>query len=396
MDDAQVMAAVRAVEGWMIDCRRALHQVPELGFELTQTRAYVRDRLHELRIPHADCQGGLLGLIEGARPGPTLLLRADMDALPLEEPSGPFSSRHPGRMHACGHDAHTAILLGAAKVLGEHRDALCGNVKLLFQPAEETDGGAKPMVEAGCMTEPPVDWAFGLHVMPRLPVGVVETRAGTLNAATDSLTIRIHGKSGHGAYPEGGADAIVCAAQLISALQTLISRNVSPLSSAVLHIGMIEGGAAPNVMCDLVTLRGTLRTADGALRLALKQRIREAVQGVCQAMGCTADVAVEPGYCALVNQANEAGRVLKLAERLYGAQGALEAAAPSMGGEDFAYFIERTPGAFFHVGCADPAHMPAPPLHSRAFTLDERCLAVGATMEVALAMELIGTKRSDD
>ncbi len=394
MDDNQIKAAVQAVEGYMTETRRQLHQIPELGFELNETNALVCSKLDEMHIPYVTERNWVVALIEGANKGKTVALRADMDALPLEENAGPFASRHPGRMHACGHDMHTAILLGSAKVLIGHASELNGNVKLLFEPAEETVGGAQPMVDAGCLTNPYVDWAFGLHVAPHLPVGTVETRAGAMNAATDDLIIRVKGKSGHGAYPDSGMDAIVCAGQVIVALQTLISRNVSPLQSAVIHIGMIEGGVAPNVMSDLVTMRGTIRTTNPTLRAALKRRVREAVGGTCQAMGCTAEVEMIPDYPPLINHPDEAKKVLEIASRLFGSHSVIEAEAPSMGAEDFAAFIENTPGAFFHIGCANPSQMPAHPLHSRAFCPDERALAVGASMEVALVMDLIGRKEA--
>lgn len=290
-------------------------------------------------------------------------------------------------MHACGHDAHTAIALGAAKVLYGLRDELHGRVKLLFQPAEETEGGAAPMVAAGAMENPHVDRVYGLHVMPYLPVGTVETRPGTLNASTDEIRLTIRGKSGHGAYPEQGIDAIVCAAQVITALQSLVARNVSPLQSAVLTIGQISGGTAQNIICDEVTMRGTMRTANAALRAHMQQRVTEIAAGVAAAMGCTAEVNILPGYAALVNDEKEAARVKRVAARLFGADHAVEKAAPSMGGEDFSFFSDEAPGAFFHVGCVREEEVPAPPLHSRDFHLDESCIAVGMMMHVALVLD---------
>ena len=386
MNDQTIKNCVHDIEPWMIEVRRALHQIPELGFEEVQTQAYIMAQLDALGIPYTTDRTWIIGLIQGAREGETIALRADMDALPLTENPGPFSSRNPGRMHACGHDAHMAMVLGAARILNDHRDQLCGNVKLFFQPAEETVGGAKPMVEAGCLDNPKVSHVFGLHIMPKLPIGTVETKPGTLNASTDDVIINVRGKSGHGAYPDTGADAIVCAAQIISALQSIISRNISPINAAVIHIGQINGGVAPNVLCDSVTLRGTIRTANASLRSEVKRRVREVIGGICQAMGCTAAVDLIPDYSALINHEQDAQYVLDTAARLLGKHNALLSPTPSMGGEDFSYFIENTPGAFFHIGCADPSHMPAPALHSSAFTLDERCLCIGTAMHVALVM----------
>ena len=388
MDDRELRALVEAQKDWIIEKRRMLHRVPERGFAEFKTQKIVMDALDELGIPYITERTWVIGLIEGALPGEVVALRADMDALPIEEPEGcAFRSEHPGMMHACGHDAHTAILLGAAKVLAGMKDQLRGSVKLLFQPAEETDGGAEPMVKAGAMENPHVDRVYGLHAMPNLPLGTIETRAGTLNASTDTVKITVHGKAGHGAYPERSVDAIVGAAQVICALQTLVSRNLSPLSSAVLTLGVIEGGTAQNIICDKVSIRGTLRTANSEIRAMMKQRIEEVTHGVAQAMGCTADVEVISGYAALVNNAQEAGRVRRVAARLFGSENSVEKPEPSMGGEDFSFFSDEAPGAFFHVGCVRKEEMPAPPLHSKDFALDEQCLLVGALMHVALVLD---------
>ena len=388
MNDRELKALVEAQADWMIAKRRQLHRIPERGFAEFKTQKVICDTLDELGIPYQTERTWVIGMIEGKLPGGVVALRADIDALPIEEPEGcDFRSEHPGMMHACGHDMHAATLLGAAKVLMSIRDQLTGKVKLLFQPAEETEGGAEPMVAAGAMENPHVDRVYGLHVMPNLPVGTIETRVGTLNASTDSVRITIHGRAGHGAYPERSTDAIVCAAQVISALQTLVSRNLSPLSSAVLSIGQISGGTAQNIICDNVLMRGTLRTANSEIRAMMKRRIEEVSCGVAQAMGCSADVDIIPGYAALVNNEQEALRIRRVAGRLFGSENAVEKPEPSMGGEDFSFFSDCAPGAFFHVGCAAKEKMPAPPLHSKDFALDERCLTIGALMHVALVLD---------
>lgn len=388
MEDRELRALVEAQKDWMVDIRRRLHRIPERGFAEVKTQRVIMETLNALGIPYTTERTWVVGVIEGGLPGEVVALRADMDALPLEEPEGlPFRSEHPGMMHACGHDAHMTMVLGAAKVLMAMRDRLPGTVKLLFQPAEETDGGAEPMVQRGVMENPHVDRVYGLHVQPYLPVGVIETRAGTLNASTDDVELTILGRSSHGAYPESGADAIVCAAQVITSLQTLVSRNVSPLASAVLSLGMISGGTAGNIICDRVTLRGTLRTANGEIRAMMKRRIEEVASGVAAAMGCTAEVRITSGYAALVNDEAEAGRVMRVGARLLGERNVVRKAAPSMGGEDFSFFCESVPGAFFHLGCVKKEDMPAPLLHSRDFHLDEDCLTVGAMMHVALVLD---------
>lgn len=388
MNDQALKALVDAEKDWIINIRRKLHRIPEGGFAEFKTQKVIMDTLDELGIPYSTERTWVIALIEGAQPGETVGIRADMDALPLIEPEGcPFRSEHEGMMHACGHDAHVAMALGAAKVLNGLKENIHGKVKFLFQPAEETEGGAEPMVKAGAMENPHVDRVYGLHVMPHLPVGKVETRVGTLNASTDTVKLTIRGKAGHGAYPEQGTDAIVCAAQVISALQSIVARNVSPLQSAVLTLGMIEGGTAQNIICDEVRLRGTLRTANAALRAEMKQRIERITCGVAEAMNCTAEAEIIPGYAALVNDDNEAARIKRVAGRLFGAENVVEKPAPSMGGEDFSFFSDCAPGAFFHVGCVSPEWMPAPPLHSRDFRINEDCLTIGTLMHVALVLD---------
>lgn len=388
MNDQQLKQLVEAEKNWIIGMRRRLHRIPEVGFKEFKTQRLIMEALEEIGIPYTTERTWVIGLIEGQHPGETVAIRADMDALPLLEPEGcSFRSEHEGMMHACGHDAHVAMALGAAKILNSMRDQLYGNVKLLFQPAEETDGGADPMVQAGAMENPHVDRVYGLHVMPHLPVGKVETRAGTLNASTDTVKLTIRGKAGHGAYPEQGSDAIVCAAQVVTALQSIVARNVSPLQSAVLTIGVIEGGTAQNIICEEVRMRGTLRTANGELRARMKQRIDDIVRNVSAAMGCTADVEILSGYAALVNNDHEADRVKRVAGRLFGTENVVDKPAPSMGGEDFSFFSDCAPGAFFHIGCVDSSWMPAPPLHSREFQIDENCLTIGTLMHIALVLD---------
>ena len=388
MTDKELLDRVEAVYDWAVAIRRRIHENPELGEHEFETQKTICAALDEIGVEYTTESTWVIGLIRGAKPGPTVGFRADIDALPVTEPEGcPFRSKNEGVMHACGHDAHTAILLGAAKLLSGVRENLQGNVKLLFQPAEESVGGAERMVKAGAMENPHVDFVYGLHVMSRLPLGAVETRAGTLNASTDRVEITVRGVSGHGAYPESGADAIVCAAQMVTALQTLVSRNLSPLSSAVLSFGQIEGGRAANIICDNVKLIGTLRTASADIRAMMKRRVSEVARGVAQAMGCDAKVDIQSGYSALVNDAAEAARVRRVGARLFGEENMLEKAEPSMGGEDFSFFNDVAPGAFYHIGCALPEEMPAPALHSDRFHLDERCLKVGMAMHAALALE---------
>ncbi len=378
---------------WTVEKRRALHRVPEAGFAEQKTQRLICEALDELGIPYTTHETWTVALIEGAKPGKTIGLRADIDALPVQEPKGcPFRSEHEGWMHACGHDVHTAIQLGAARLLVGMRDRLSGNVKLLFQPAEETTGGALPMVQAGVLETPHVDACYGLHLQPYLPLGTVETRHGTLNAATDEIEIIVHGRGGHAAYPERSVDAIVCAAQIVTALQTLVSRNVSPLRSVVLTFGTIEGGRASNVICDRVRLFGTLRTVDAKLRAFAHKRIREIAQGVALSFDATAEVNVLEGYSALVNHERETDLVIDVATQLFGKTHVKLKQEPSMGGEDFSYFVEERPGAFYHIGCTAIDKLPAPALHSPHFVADERCIYQGVAMQTAIVLRELGAE----
>lgn len=374
----------RQIAPWMVEIRRALHRIPENGFQEFKTQALLMARLTEMGVPFETHRTWIVADINGGRPGPTVALRADMDALPVTEPQGcPFRSEHEGWMHACGHDMHMAVQLGTAKLLIEMKESLHGNVRLLFQPAEETVGGALPMVEAGVMEG--VDAVYGLHVQPYMNVGQIDTRPGCLNASTDEVNIVVHGIAAHAARPHQGVDAIVCAAQLIMALQTVVSRSTSPLQNAALSLGVIHGGDARNIVCDHVEIKGTLRTADPALRAQLKQRIREITDGVATTCGTTIDLEINTGYAALINTPAEAERVLRIGGQLLGESNATFREFPSMGGEDFSYFVEKVPGAFWHLGCASA--QPAPTLHSRNFVPDERCLPIGAAMQSALVLD---------
>ncbi len=383
----ELYARAQEIQDWAVGIRRALHRVPENGFEEYRTQDIIARALGEMGIPFTTERTWIVADLRGGHDGPTVALRADMDALPIGEPEGcPFRSEHPGWMHACGHDMHMTVQLAAARLLNAVRDDLRGNVRLLFQPAEETVGGALPMVEAGVLAG--VDAIYGLHVQPYMTVGQMDTRPGCLNGSTDEINLTVRGVSGHAARPHQGVDALVCAAQLICALQTLVSRTADPLKPAVLSLGRIQGGEARNVICDCVRVEGTLRTADPALRALLKKKIRQVCSGVAAAFGAEIEVEIIDGYCALMNTPAEAARALRLGAELLGPENALTREDPSMGGEDFGYFLEAVPGAFWHLGCS--ASLPAPSLHSKDFVPDERCLPIGVAMQCALVLDRMG------
>jgi amidohydrolase len=390
----ELLAAAREALPWMVEIRRDLHQHPELGLEEHRTASRVQALLDELGIEHRDgvAVTGVVGLIRGAAPGPVVALRADLDALPLQDGKehAPYRSRVPGRMHACGHDVHTAVLLGAARLLAARRSELSGTVKLLFQPAEETVGGARMMVEEGALDDPPVDAIFGLHADPTLPAGSVAVRYGQRNAASDDLRIVVHGRSSHGAVPSDGVDAIVVAAQVVSALQTVVSRNVDPRDSAVVTLGTIRGGTQANILAREVELVGTVRTLDPAVRRRVIERVRATAEGVATALGARAEVETRPSYDPVINHDPMVDLVRANAERLLGAGHVAVMPRPSMGVEDFGFFLTRAPGAFWSLGVRNEARGIVHPLHHELFDADEEALAVGAAMQVANVLTVLG------
>jgi len=323
-------------------------------------------------------------VIRGALPGNVAGLRADMDALPLTERSGEsFSSEVPGKMHACGHDAHTAMLLGAARILQAERANLHGTTVLLFQPAEEGPGGALPMIESGAMDDPRVDAVAMLHVDSRLETGTVGFIAGACNAAADEFGVTIEGRGGHGAAPHLSVDAIPCAAATVLALQNIAAREIDPLKTVVVTVGTIEGGYRNNIIADRVKLTGTFRSQDPAIRAGLEARARRIVEGVAAAYGARATLNVIYGYPVVVNDA-------ELAQTFRAYMDAnstipVESPPPTMGGEDFAYFAERAPGLLIRHGIRSEAAGSVHPGHSPEFRVDEAALAYGIETLVAFA-----------
>ncbi len=385
-----VLEELQAQKDWLIDIRRELHKHPELGLEEFQTANLIERELNALGIEYQRKETAIVGIIRGSSDGPTIALRGDIDALPITEETGlEFSSVHPGCMHACGHDGHTTIVLGAARWLQEHRSLLKGNVKLFFQPAEESDGGAETMMENGCMENPKVDYVFGLHVMPYLPVGQIEIKKGALNGCSTSLRITVRGKGGHGAYPESGIDGVLIASHVVVGLNTLVARYVSPLESAVITVGKIEGGTRANIIAGEVRMWATLRATSDSMRDILVDRARAVVQGISAAYGGEGQLDVSYGYAALVNHDEPVDSVTTVARKVLGDDSVVWKEKPSMGVEDFSFFIRKTPGAFYHLGCAIPEGENAP-LHSPRFILNEDCLPYGSAMQVGIVLQYMG------
>ncbi len=367
----------------MTALRRDIHREPELGFDTEKTAEKVLAALDglPLEIQTGVAKNGVVATLEGEGDGPTVGLRADMDALPIREETGlPFASEVNGLMHACGHDGHTSMLVGAAKALCGMRDRLNGAVRFVFQPAEEGGGGGKVMVEEGVADG--VSSIFALHLWPGLPFGTAATKAGPIMAAADAFEIKIKGSGGHGAMPHLTADAVAMAAQVVTALQTVVSREVDPIQPAVLTVGQIGAGTAFNIIPETARLAGTVRTIDDALRERMPGRVEEIAKGIARGMRGDAELDYRFSYPVTRNDAGAAKLALAVAAGLFGEERAVQLDNPSMGAEDFAFFLEELPGAYVWLGIGDVSG-----LHTPKFGFDEAILPQGAALLAALALE---------
>ncbi|HDY74999.1 MAG TPA: amidohydrolase [Candidatus Marinimicrobia bacterium] len=381
---------VEKISDEIISIRRDIHKHPEVGFEVYRTANLVADRLNELgfNVRTGIGKTGIVADLKGSK-GPTIALRADMDALPLQEiGDSDFKSLNDGIMHACGHDGHTAMLLGAAQVLADKKDEIKGTVRFLFQPAEEGEGGARYMIEDGCLEG--VDEVYGIHLWNYQKYGEVGVKKGPILAAADVFEIKIKGIGGHGAAPQGSVDAVVVSAHLITALQTIVSRNTNPLESTVVSIGMINGGYNFNVIADEVILNGTARAYTDDNRQLIKTRMKEIIDGIGQSFGAAIDFDYRDGYPPTINDAAAYEKLLVSAKKIVGDG----AGYPylSMGGEDFSYYAQKIPGCFFFVGSA-PENQPfrSVPHHCSHFDIDERALMVGTSIFVQLIEDQLMT-----
>jgi amidohydrolase len=380
--------------------RRDFHMHPELGFREIRTGGIVAKELEALGIEVTKGVGktGVVGLLEGANPGPTLLLRFDMDALPITEDTGAeYSSQNPGVMHACGHDGHTAIGLTVAKMLHAHRDELAGTIKFCFQPSEEGNngeeiGGAEMMLRDGVLDSPKVDMSLSLHLWNEKPLGWLGIAGGPVMAGADIFTIKITGKGGHGAIPQQTVDPVVAAAHIINALQTIVSRNVAPLETAVVSVTTINAGTAFNVIPQTAELTGTIRTFDIGVRQRVIERFGQIARGVGEAMGCQVDVDVKRMTPALINNDSIASTVQDAARRVLSASDLDTDGYITMGAEDMAFMQEKIPGCYFFVGSNDKARHLDYGHHHPRFDFDEEALIRASALMASAAMDVLKAK----
>ena len=379
---------VREHKELVIKTRRDLHRIPEVGYTEKKTSAYVADYLNRegLEVQTGVAQFGVVGLLNTGRPGPTLLIRADMDALPLQEETGlEFASTHDGVMHACGHDAHMAMGLAAATVLNKIKDQISGTVKFVFQPAEEGPGGAEPMIKEGVMENPKVDYALGCHVWPEIPEGTIGVRSGPFLAAMDRYDLKIIGKGGHGAMPHLCVDALEVGTQVVSALQRISSRHINPLEPVVVTVGSFHAGTAFNIIPDEAVLSGTTRTFNLDIWHSWGERLEKVIRGVCESMGADFEFKFSKGYPPTINDDAMADLVRRCAAEVVGPDNVIEP-AKTMGGEDMSFFLQQSKGCFYALGAGRNG---GPPVHNSKFTFNEDILVFGMETHCRFALELL-------
>ncbi len=373
----------------LVAWRRDFHRYPEVGLALNRTAEKVAHALREMgyMVQEGIATTGVVGLLENGS-GPTVMVRADMDALPIQEETGlPFASQNPGTMHACGHDAHTAMGLGVAELMMRTRDTWRGTLKLVFQPGEEGLNGAAIMVDEGVLENPRPDYVLVLHVWSDLSTGTVSATAGPVMAGADSWQAVITGKGGHAAHPEETVDSIVTAAMVVTALQTIVSRNVGAQETAVVTVSMLQGGEAFNILPDQVLLKGTVRTYDPTVRKTILQRMHQIIEGTAQMMGAKAEVTVEELGPALVNDPATTEIIQQAIRGTLGAD-ALNIGLRTMASEDAAYFLREIPGCYFFVGCT-PEDQPPTPHHNPHFMINETALPIGVSVMMAALRKLM-------
>jgi hippurate hydrolase len=390
---SELISSARRLLPELVALRRRLHGHPEVGLELPWTQSAIASELRALGLePRLGGKlSSIVAVIDGGLPGPTVLLRADMDGLPLSEDTGlPFASELPERMHACGHDTHMTMLMGGIRLLLERRADLRGRVLCMFQPGEEGYFGAREMIDEGLLTavDPAPTGAFALHITTHLPSGVVWGRPGPMMAAADTITIKILGRGGHASMPQQATDPVTVAAEVILALQTMVTRTVDVFDPAVITIAHVQAGYRDNIIPETAFIEGTLRTLSESNRAEVKSRIRRVAEGICAAHGATAEVTIDGGYPVTVNDEAFAPWAMGVARDLLGEFAVALARTPLMGAEDFSYVLQRVPGAMFMIGALPAAQDPAtaPMNHSNRVVYDEEAMAAGAALYAAIAL----------
>ena len=388
-------ALAQAEKDYIIAMRRDFHEHPELGTKEIRTTRRIAEELKKdgIEVTTFDDITGCIGTIRGAHPGKTVMLRADIDALPIQEAdlTRPYASKNPGCMHACGHDSHTAMLLGAAKILAAHREEIHGTVKLIFQMAEEIGTESRHYVEKGCLDD--VDAIFGMHIWTPLPSGTINIEDGPRMACSDRFTIKIHGKAAHGSQPQNGCDSILAAGAVVMALQSVVSHGNDPQNTFVLTTGMMNGGTADNIIADETELVGTTRTFDNEFRKTIPDRIKHAAETTAAAYGCTAECTYFFGPDPLVNRRKDLNDIARGAAAKIMGKDAFIHMDPQMGAEDFSVYLRKVPGLFAFLGCQNPAKKDtASPHHSSTFDVDEDVLPSGTAMYVQFALDFLNQK----
>ena len=389
---ARMKELANAQHAELVNIRRHLHENPELGFEEVATAQYIADYLAGLglEVTSQVAKTGVVALLRGARPGKTVAIRADMDALPIQELNEvPYKSKHPGKMHACGHDAHVAAAIGAARILWELRDQINGNVKFIFQPAEEAPGGAEPMIAAGVLENPAVDAIIGGHVWGSLESGIIEVMSGPTMASSDIIRLKIIGKGGHAAQPHTTIDPIVIASEIVGALQKIVSRQTDPFEAVVISICSFHAGEVFNVIPHSAYLEGAVRTLNNELRQELPHKIEKIIRGITEPYGATYELDYYLGYPVTVNDPGVTETVRKAAVSVLGADKVRVAARASMGGEDYAYFLNKVPGTYIRIGTRNPEKGICQEMHHPRFDIDEAVLELTPVVYAQAAFDLL-------
>lgn len=389
---ARMKALAHAQHAELVNIRRHLHENPELGFEEVATAQYIADYLAGLglEVTRQVAKTGVVALIRGVQPGKTVAIRADMDALPIQELNEvPYKSKHPGKMHACGHDAHVAAAIGAARILWELRDQINGNVKFIFQPAEEAPGGAEPMIAAGVLENPTVDAIIGGHVWGGLESGIIEVMSGPTMASSDIIRLKIIGKGGHAAQPHTTIDPIVIASEIVGALQKIVSRQTDPFEAVVISICSFHAGDVFNVIPHSAYMEGAVRTLNNELRQELPQKIEKIIRGITEPYGATYELDYYLGYPVTVNDPGVTETVRRAAISVLGADKVRVAARASMGGEDYAYFLNKVPGTYIRIGTRNPEKGICQEMHHPRFDIDEAVLELTPVVYAQAAFDLL-------